>query len=194
MTISAFWPTVKPAGQVMSFKEYCIKGGFVERQRATGTLLFGVDASLWLTQCQAVFHKPRHAQMGKNPEIRALFYKLAALNQTGASAVFVLDGKWKEPVKRGKQVRTKPHWLVGEFITLIGLFGFHYHMAPGEAEAELGYLDKMGCIDGILTDDGDAALFGARCIIRKMNKDDKDEITVYTAESLQNNADVGLTQ
>ncbi|KAJ7822117.1 PIN domain-like protein, partial [Mycena olivaceomarginata] len=195
MTISVFWEIVKPVAQTISFKELCIKEGFVQKHRNIGTMIFGVDAYLWITQCQAVFHKPRHAQMGKNPELKALFYKLAALNQAGVTAVFVFDGPNKPSVKRDKQVRAKPHWLVAEFIKLIELFGFHYHMAPGEADSELGYLDNFGCIDGILTDDGDVAVFGASRIIRnprRMNKDIPDEITVYTSESFKN--DIGLTR
>ncbi|KAJ7272662.1 PIN domain-like protein, partial [Mycena haematopus] len=183
---------VKAAAQIMSLKELCAREGFLENRREIGTIIIGVDACLWLTQCQAVFHKPRHAQIGKNPELKALFYKLAALNQAGITAVFVFDGPNKAAVKRNKQVKAKPHWLVAEFTKLIDLFGFHHHMAPGEADAELGYLDYFGCIDGILTDDGDVAVFGARRIFRKMNKSDKDEITVYTSESIQNN--IGLTR
>ncbi|KAJ7826418.1 PIN domain-like protein [Mycena leptocephala] len=157
----------------MSFKELCIK-----ERRDIGTMLIGVDACLWITQSQAVFHKPRHAQMGKNPELKALFYKLAILNQAGVSAVFAFDGSDRPSIKRDKQ--------------LIELFGFHYHMAPGEADADLGYLDEFECIDGILTDDGDVALFGARRILRRMNKDKQDEITVYSSESLQKT--LGLTR
>ncbi|KAJ7839745.1 PIN domain-like protein [Mycena leptocephala] len=170
MGISVFWEIAKGAAQTMSFKELCIKEGFIEKRRDIGTMLIGVDACLWITQSQAVFHKPRHAQMGKNPELKALFYKLAILNQAGVSAVFAFDGSDRLSIKRDKQVKKKPNWLVAEFIKLIELFGFHYHMAPGEADADLGYLDEFECIDGILTDDGDVALFGARRILRRMNK------------------------
>jgi 5'-3' exonuclease len=39
--------------------------------------------------------------------------------------------------------------------------------APGEAEAELAYLNRVGVIDGILSDDVDNFLFGATLVIRK---------------------------
>lgn len=39
--------------------------------------------------------------------------------------------------------------------------------APGEAEAELAYLNRIGVIDGILSDDVDNFLFGATVVIRK---------------------------
>jgi Holliday junction resolvase YEN1 len=39
--------------------------------------------------------------------------------------------------------------------------------APGEAEAELAHLNRVGLIDAVLTDDGDAFVFGATHIINK---------------------------
>ena len=39
--------------------------------------------------------------------------------------------------------------------------------APGEAEAELAYLNRIGVIDAIITDDVDTFLFGATMLIRK---------------------------
>ena len=39
--------------------------------------------------------------------------------------------------------------------------------APGEAEAELAYLNRVGIIDAIISDDVDSFLFGATMLIRK---------------------------
>lgn len=39
--------------------------------------------------------------------------------------------------------------------------------APGEAEAELAYLNRIGIIDAVLSDDVDNFLFGATMVIRK---------------------------
>ena len=39
--------------------------------------------------------------------------------------------------------------------------------APGEAEAELASLNRIGVIDAIISDDVDTFLFGATMIIRK---------------------------
>lgn len=54
-----------------------------------------------------------------------------------------------------------PTLLVTFSITRFGL------QAPGEAEAELAYLNQAGVIDGILSDDVDNFLFGALTVIRK---------------------------
>ena len=39
--------------------------------------------------------------------------------------------------------------------------------APGEAEAELAYLNSVGIIDAVLSDDVDNFLFSAKIVIRK---------------------------
>ncbi|KAJ7243794.1 PIN domain-like protein [Mycena rebaudengoi] len=192
MGVPGFWPLAAPASKIMSFKELSADETISEKRRNTGAMVVGVDACLYLTQCEAVFHKPRHAQRGRNPELRILFYKLAALNEAGAIFVWVFDGPNRPSIKRNKRVRAKPHWLIEEFTEMINLFGFYSYTAPGEAEAELAHLNRLNYIDAVLTDDGDAAVFGARRIIRMLNKKDKNEITVYTSDSLQSSP-VGLT-
>ena len=42
-----------------------------------------------------------------------------------------------------------------------------YPEAPGEAEAELAVMNRQGKIDAVLSDDVDALLFGATCLLRK---------------------------
>ena len=50
---------------------------------------------------------------------------------------------------------------------IIDAFGFEWWVAPGEAEAELAYLNRVGIIDAVLSDDVDNFLFGAIMVIRK---------------------------
>ncbi|KAF8144098.1 PIN domain-like protein [Mycena galopus ATCC 62051] len=175
----------------MSFKALNLSEG---NSRNTRAMIVGVAAYLWLTQCQAVFYHPRHAQAGRSPELRTLFFKLAALNDAGVIAVFIFDGPNRPPIKRNKRVRAQPHWLVEEFQELIELFGFYSYTAPGEGEAELACLSQHGLIDAVLTDNGDTFLFGAQRIIRTLNDNAKDEITVYTSNALQSSPQVGLTR
>lgn len=59
------------------------------------------------------------------------------------------------------------HKLVGSFCNVISAFGIEWRKAPGEAEAELAYLNRVGIIDAIITDDVDAFVFGAVTVIRK---------------------------
>lgn len=42
------------------------------------------------------------------------------------------------------------------------MFGLPYIIAPMEAEAQCAWLNANGLVDGVVTDDNDAFLFGAR--------------------------------
>ncbi|KAF2869020.1 exonuclease-like protein [Massariosphaeria phaeospora] len=45
-----------------------------------------------------------------------------------------------------------------------------YVVAPYEADSQLAYLEKKGIIDGILSEDSDLLVFGAKCLITKLDK------------------------
>ena len=68
-----------------------------------------------------------HAGAGQNPELRTLFYRLAAILAMPAHVVFMFDGPGRPQVKRGKQVRGRSHWLARPFQELIDAFGFQWH-------------------------------------------------------------------
>jgi exonuclease-1 len=45
-----------------------------------------------------------------------------------------------------------------------------YVVAPFEADSQLAYLERKGIIDGILSEDSDLLVFGAKCLITKLDK------------------------
>jgi 5'-3' exonuclease len=53
-----------------------------------------------------------------------------------------------------------------ELADLLRVCGIPYITAAGEAEAQCAYLNDAGIVDAILTEDSDAFVFGARCVIR----------------------------
>ncbi|RDB24486.1 hypothetical protein Hypma_008531 [Hypsizygus marmoreus] len=75
--------------------------------------------------------------------------------------VFVLDGPHCPSVKRSCEVKPVPLWIASYLEELVDAFGFFVHQAPGEAEAELAKLNRLGMIDAIITDDSDTLVFGA---------------------------------
>ena len=104
------------------------------------------------------------------------------LSRSTAQAVFVFDGPRCPEIKRRKVA--VPHWLTSRFAQLVRAFGFHCHTvggitvclcmnftynlkAPGEAEAELAYLNQIHAIDLVLTSDSGIFLFGATHVIRR---------------------------
>ncbi|KAH0832353.1 PIN domain-like protein [Lanmaoa asiatica] len=103
---------------------------------------------------------------GPSPELRTLFYRLAAVLSMPIHVFFVFDGRARPNLKRGARVHRKSHWLARPFQELLDAFGFSWCEAPGEAEAELAALNQRGLVDIVLTTDSDAAVFGATCIAR----------------------------
>ena len=49
---------------------------------------------------------------------------------------------------------------------LLRLFGFPFHDAPGEAEAECALLQKQGIVDAVLSEDVDTLMFGSTLCLR----------------------------
>ena len=60
--------------------------------------------------------------------------------------------------------------MYGDCQELLQLFGLPYIIAPAEAEAQCAWLDAQGLVDGVVTDDNDAFLFGAKHIYRYSNR------------------------
>jgi hypothetical protein len=91
-------------------------------------ITFDSFSSTWFYECQVFSCRGRqHLHAGQNPELRVLFYRLASLSRLPISAIFVFDGDHRPKTKRGKAVRTSPHWLTTSFKKLVEAFGFHCH-------------------------------------------------------------------
>ncbi|KIM44282.1 hypothetical protein M413DRAFT_67934 [Hebeloma cylindrosporum] len=175
--------TLQPCSETKSLTELAIQEGFEALRHGTGIVIVGVDASTWFYESQAAFtgRGHVHAQAGLNPELHVLFFRLAELSRSTVQAVFVFDGPKRPKIKRNKAVRPLPHWLTSRFVQLVKGFGFHCHTAPGEAEAELAYLNQIHAIDLVLTSDSDIFLFGATHVMRRpKDSHDLDRVEVYS--------------
>ncbi|CAD6936850.1 unnamed protein product [Tilletia controversa] len=134
-------------------------------------LVLGVDASIWLYHAMTMKHTGGH-----KAEVRMLFFRLAKLHALPIIPIFVFDGPGRPVWKRNKQrpgaytnaQYSFPHQ--SDFEKLIRLFGFAVYHAPAEAEAQLASMNADGVVDAVLTDDGDAFLFGAQIVLRNSSK------------------------
>lgn len=117
-----------------------------------------VDISIWLFQIQS-------GKGGSNPALRTFYYRLLRLLTLNIHPLFVFDGPNKPLFKRNKKVggpgvrvASVPEFLAKQ---LLKQFGFPWHVAPGEAEAECALLQREGIVDAVMSEDVDTLMFGS---------------------------------
>ncbi|RMJ24525.1 XPG I-region [Aspergillus sp. HF37] len=136
-------------------------------ERTSRPIRIAVDISIWLFQVQA-------GKGGTNPELRTLFYRLLKFLALPVHPLFVYDGKEKPPFKRGKAVSGHSYGnapIIRLSQTLIDLFKFPRHNAPGEAEAECARLQRTGVVDAVMSNDVDALMFGSSLGVMNFSKE-----------------------
>ncbi|KAF5907906.1 flap endonuclease GEN 1, partial [Clarias magur] len=160
----------------------------------TGKTL-AVDLSLWICEAQHV-----QGMMGKvtKPHLRNLFFRASSLLRMGVKLVFVMEGeapkikaetmsKRTETGFNGRRAKSVPKpatakntsrgrfkAILRECAEMLDYMGVPWVSAAGEAEAMCAFLDAQGLVDGCITSDGDAFLYGARTVYRNFNMNTKD--------------------
>ncbi|CCO36229.1 Flap endonuclease GEN homolog 1 [Rhizoctonia solani AG-1 IB] len=214
MGVPGLWDIIRHTGKSEALAQLALEG--FRRDQAVkpveglppGTshpraLRIGIDASIW-------FFHAAYGREGENPELRTLFFRLARLASYTFCPLFVFDGPQRPRHKRGKTINTRMNSLAPGMKNMIAAFGFEWRTAPGEAEAELAYLNSTGVIDAILSDDVDNFLFGARVVIRNpsgtltgnrgypaLNRDGKDDgvhVMVYRMDDIESDPACKLTR
>lgn len=122
-----------------------------------------IDISIWLFQIQS-------GKGGSNPALRTFYYRLLRLLSLNIHPLFVFDGPNKPLFKRNKKVggpgvrvASVPEFLAKQ---LLKQFGFPWHVAPGEAEAECALLQREAIVDAVLSEDVDTLMFGSKVTLR----------------------------
>jgi exonuclease 1 len=59
--------------------------------------------------------------------------------------------------------------LTTNFIQALRAEGIQYVVAPYEADAQLAYLERVGLVDGIITEDSDLLVFGCKTVLFKLD-------------------------
>ncbi|KZT08478.1 PIN domain-like protein [Laetiporus sulphureus 93-53] len=204
MGVQGLWQILHKVGQSRSLTHLAVVDGFEGNQSGRRAYRVGIDASIW-------FYHVGHVKGGKNPELRTLFFRLRRLAELPLIPLFVLDGTERPKMKRGSRVgKSGFHKLTAGLQKLLEVFGMEWRIARGEAEAELAYLNQIGVIDAVMTDDVDTLIFGAQTIIRNPNlnllgnkaypalnsdgKPSQHHVMLYTADLIRTHPDVSLSR
>ncbi|XP_077088150.1 flap endonuclease GEN homolog 1 [Siphateles boraxobius] len=201
MGVSELWSILEPVRQCVPL--YSLSGKTL-----------AVDLSLWVCEAQHV-----QGMMGKvtKPHLRNLFFRVSSLTLTGVKLVFVMEGEAPrikaETMSKRTEMRfggpkpksiTKPaaakntsrgrfKAVLRECAQMLDCLGVPWVTAAGEAEAMCAFLDAQGFVDGCITNDGDAFLYGARTVYRNFNMSTKDpQVDCYQMSRVQE--ELGLSR
>ncbi|CAK7328204.1 unnamed protein product [Dovyalis caffra] len=81
--------------------------------------------------------------------------------------------------------------MFAECQELLQMFGLPYIIAPMEAEAQCAYMELANYVDGVVTDDSDVFLFGARSVYKNIF-DDRKYVETYFTKDIEK--ELGLTR
>lgn len=188
MGVSDLWQILEPVKQHIHLN-------------SLGGKTIAVDLSLWV--CEALTVKKMIGAVTK-PHLRNLFFRISHLTLMDVKLVFVMEGeppKLKaEVINKRNQIRYGPSgkaWsqktgrshfksVLKECLELLECLGIPWVQAAGEAEAMCAYLDAGGYVDGCLTNDGDAFLYGARTVYRNFTMNTRDpHVDCYSMSSVR---------
>ncbi|XP_008055678.1 flap endonuclease GEN homolog 1 [Carlito syrichta] len=166
-----------------------------------GGKTIAVDLSLWVCEAQTV-----KKMMGivMKPHLRNLFFRISYLTQMDVKLVFVMEGeppklkadviskrnqiRYRTSGKAWSQKTGRSHFksVLRECLDMLECLGIPWVQAAGEAEAMCAYLNASGRVDGCLTNDGDAFLYGAQTVYRNFTMNTKDpHVDCYTMSSVK---------
>ncbi|KAF9512454.1 hypothetical protein BS47DRAFT_1363132 [Hydnum rufescens UP504] len=189
MGVAGLWDLLQHAAETRSLTHLAVVDGFEKNISGQRGYRIGIDASIW-------FFHAKSGREGENPELRLIFFRLSKLLSEPFLPLFVFDGPKRPAWKRGIQISKKPHWMIHGVKTMIAAFGFEWR--------------QIKVIDGILSDDVDNFLFGARVVIRNPGrgltgnisnpalnsegKDDTNHVRMFDASVLEADKEIGLTR
>ncbi|CAH1395881.1 unnamed protein product [Nezara viridula] len=191
MGVKELWSIISPISEKKSLWELENK-------------VIAIDLSAWICDSQSL-HTPQI-----NMYLRNLFFRSSYLLLLGVKPVFVLEGvaptiksntiqqrlKNKNQkiniVPEKKVSRSRLSSLQKQCVDLLSSLGLQCIQGPGEAEAYCAHLNRLGIVDGIITQDSDVFLYGAREVFRNFQMSPHYSCDSYSMEVIETK--LGLTR
>lgn len=162
-----------------------------------------VDLSVWIIQCQQMMKACKNAP---KPHLLNIFNKAMGCAKANIRLVFCTEGTapdLKQKARSGglfKKVGVNPKFVkwtreAAEMLTALGFSVVNMHGGEGEAEAMCALLNKLGIVDGVITTDSDAFLFGAETVYKELSVDaNRSSTRCYTLDAITANLGLGVNK
>lgn len=165
-----------------------------------------IDLSAWICDSQNVTRTSPHINM----YLRNLFFRTSYLLLLGVKPVFVLEGDAPElkaatmqkrmgkgeegSQKAGSFTRARLKGLQKQCVDLLSHMGIACVRGPGEAEAFCAHLNEQGIVSGVITQDSDAFLYGAREVYRHFQMGPSYTCDCYRMDTIEQKLSLSRTK
>ena len=163
-------------------------------------IFLAVDLSIWICESLSSVMAENHA----NPAIHLVFTRTVKLLSMGVGLVFVIEGKRRirdagitsndEADKFRKRRAGTAFWKACKSChDMLKLMGVTVVRAKAEGEALCALLNQRGIVDGVISNDGDSLLFGAKVVYTKFSIDnlENNRVVRYELDKLSAVVDAG---
>ena len=120
---------------------------------------------------------------------QALFSRLVNLDQNA------LHERKQDLLKKYRHFSSQNAFVSEDIIVdtteILRIFGIPFLFAPGEAEAQCAFLEMMGLVDGVISNDSDVFAFGGKHLYRNFFADNQ-YVQAYRIEDMER--ELGLTR
>jgi flap endonuclease GEN len=185
MTVSSLWKVLDRAncGKLVGAQELTCssaEGAAGHRRGDSRRLALAVDLSIWICEGLASVALSEHH---KNPALLLVFSRTIKLLSMGIKLVGVVEGKRRvrvagsaengnnqaQELDKFRQRRSgTAFWKAcNDCQQLLRLLGVPVVRAKAEGEALCALLNQRGIVDGVISNDGDCLLFGAKTVYTK---------------------------
>lgn len=195
MTVSSLWKVLDKAGCGEHVGERHLasprfsNAAPLNSNDKTPPKTLAVDLSIWICESLASFGTN---DQNTNPALYLVFTRTMKLLNLGVRLVFVVEGKRRVYNGTGddkfhkRRSGTKFWKACNDCEQLLKLLGVPVVRAKYEAEALCALLSHRGIVDGVISNDGDCLLFGAKVVYTKYSNENLNNgnIVRYSLDNL----------
>ena len=196
MTVSSLWKALDKGGSgkavgVQQLVDPSASSNAAQNPRPhqlpTKPQTLAVDLSIWICESLTSYGM---SEQNANPALHLVFTRTMKLLNLGINLVVVIEGKQRirdfsgdTADKFRKRRSGTAFWKAcKDCENMLGLLGVPVVRAKSEGEALCALLSQRGIVDGVISNDGDCLVFGAKVIYTKYSNENLDNGRVIRYE------------